>query len=585
MGKLLASIAASLMGLVAGAVSPSGSLPVIYINTENAQDVTSKDTYLNATYYLDPKGDMTVEAIGSAESPLPLQIKGRGNYTWTGFDKKPYRLKLSAKAALMGMKSNKHFALMAHADDPTGFMRNIVGLELSRLIGMEWTPADEPVELVLNGDYKGLYFLTELIRVDKDRVNIKEQNDGETDPEAITGGWLVEIDNYDSDPHVEITEGDGSRMIITYDKTVDAASEAQTSYLTSQFEAMNQAIYSDDVTSTAWADMIDADALARFYIVQEIVDDFESFHGSCYLYRDRGEGQKWKFGPVWDFGSAMFMDKTQYIYEGRQWHQHWIGQMCRFPWFMARVKELWDSFYTGDYGLIYQYVTDRASRIDQAAKSDARRWADKGYGCDDVKSKATWVNSWLESSSNWLNRRWGTQPGTEVTLNFYFDATGTDWNPVRPYIFDRRADGSIWQVLGSWGERPAMTEAPDLGENCWGYTCVIDKQLDDPMIIFGNDSYGSGNQTDDLTFVNNAIYNVNGFVSMTGVERVAAGVADGLSLRVAGGTLYVSSPRAMKLPVYSSDGRVTMVDLVEGENAVTGLGRGFYIAAGRKITL
>ena len=92
----------SLIGIVY-AVNPSGTLPVLYITTENNTPVTSKDTYLNATYYLDAKDIADYENIGSAAAPLNMEIKGRGNYSWTGFNKKPYRLKLADKQPLQGM--------------------------------------------------------------------------------------------------------------------------------------------------------------------------------------------------------------------------------------------------------------------------------------------------------------------------------------------------------------------------------------------------------------------------------------------------------------------------------------------------
>lgn len=109
------------------AISYSGKLPVLHIETDKKQEITSKDYYLKGTYYLDPMGN-DVEAIGSKEVPDSLEIKGRGNYTWSAFDKKPYRLKLTEKAALMGMNKSKHFALLAHADDNKGFMRNTIRL-------------------------------------------------------------------------------------------------------------------------------------------------------------------------------------------------------------------------------------------------------------------------------------------------------------------------------------------------------------------------------------------------------------------------------------------------------------------------
>ena len=163
--------------LTAFAAEISGTLPVIYINIDGGAEVTTKETYLSATYYVDPMGVAGVEAIGSVDVQLPLQIKGRGNYSWTGFDKKPYKLKLAQKTALLGMNKSKQFVLLAHADDNKGFLRNAVGLQLSRMIGLQWTPRDVPCELVINGSYRGLYFLTENIKIDKARVNITEQED------------------------------------------------------------------------------------------------------------------------------------------------------------------------------------------------------------------------------------------------------------------------------------------------------------------------------------------------------------------------------------------------------------------------
>ena len=128
--------------LVAQAATYSGSLPVLYIQTENNQSITSKENYINATYYLDAMGISGYESIGSKSAPLTREIKGRGNYSWTGFDKKPYRIKLADKQALLGMKKSKQFALLAHADDSNdrkGYMRNAVGLELSKMIGMTYT--------------------------------------------------------------------------------------------------------------------------------------------------------------------------------------------------------------------------------------------------------------------------------------------------------------------------------------------------------------------------------------------------------------------------------------------------------------
>lgn len=398
---LFFSLVVCLCATLRAAVSPSGTLPVLYIQTENNAPITSKEDYINATYYLDNKGLSDYQSIGSKAQPLNMEIRGRGNYTWRDFDKKPYRIKLADKQPLLGMTKSKHFALLAHADDNKGFMRNTIGFQLSKLIGITWTPTAKPLEVVLNGDYIGLYFLTETIRVDKDRVNIVEQEDEATDPIAITGGWLVEIDNYREDPQIIITEGDyyNTETAFTY-KTPEVLSSAQEQFLREEMERINTLVYGDKNSDELWK-YLDMEALARFYIVQELTDNYESFHGSCYLYREMGEGEKWYFGPVWDFGSAFNRDKSQYIFEGDVWHNHWIPEICKFPAFNTCLKTLWTNFYNGDFNQIYDYIVQQKDLIASAVQADYQRWSD--YGNNDFSNRVTKVTNRLRSYAQWLN--------------------------------------------------------------------------------------------------------------------------------------------------------------------------------------
>ena len=394
-----------LIGIVY-AVNPSGTLPVLYITTENNTPITSKDYYLNASYYLDAKGIAGYDNIGSAAAPLTMEIKGRGNYSWTGFNKKPYRLKLTDKQPLLGMVKSKHFNLLAHADDAKdkkGYMRNAAGFELSKMLGIAWTPDARPLEVVMNGDYIGLYFLTEHIRVDKDRVNIVEQENEETDAQKITGGWLVEIDNYDSDPHITIKEGGKTTMWVTY-KSPEVLSSEQETYLTQQIQLLDNLIYGDKNSDELWQ-YLDMDALARFYIVQEITDNYESFHGSCYLYKDMGNDEKWKFGPVWDFGSAFNRDKSQYLFQGDVWHNHWIPEICKFPAFMQHVQTIWKDFYANRFNDIFTFTADQLSLLKTAAAVDAQRWPDYN-GNADLTKRITQINDRLRRNAEWLNEQW-----------------------------------------------------------------------------------------------------------------------------------------------------------------------------------
>ncbi len=151
-------------------------LPVVYVDTEDGQEVTSNTV----------AKDATIKIQGNAEFNNPdywyegaTTIKGRGNSTWSegvSKGKKPYKLKLDSKANLLGLGAhgkgtNKHWCLLANIIDHTN-MRNQLVNNFSRDIGMEVSMGTTNVVLILNGQYQGLYELCEHVRVGGTRVDV-----------------------------------------------------------------------------------------------------------------------------------------------------------------------------------------------------------------------------------------------------------------------------------------------------------------------------------------------------------------------------------------------------------------------------
>lgn len=443
------------------ALEPSGSLPVLVINTENHQEIYSKEVYINATYYLDPRGIDGVEAFGSADNPLPLQIKGRGNYTWT-FNKKPYRLKLDKKAALLGMESSKHFALMAHADDSRAFMRNLTGFEVSRMSGLPWTPADQPCEVILNGDYKGLYFLTETIRFDKKRINLSNPDDDveawleanadktyEDYPftdEDYTGAWLIEFDNNKDANQVVVPclKSEGAELWITYKTPEDYVTDAHRQWLYDEIAAIDAMVYAEEHAAGAWADKIDLTDAARFFVVNQIMNNYESYSGSCYLYKDKGAAEKWHFGPVWDFGSSFQVsrDVTKWIWDS-QYPQYWIRNMWDYPEFQNEVKRIFVEMDTEGFDRIFDYQNEYAARITEAAYRDAERWSADGYGNPDMATPLAEVQDQLRLAINSFGYNLGVEGYEAPPVSIYLRGDDiNNWQAVNDYKFTPLEDGS-----------------------------------------------------------------------------------------------------------------------------------------------
>ena len=390
----------------------SGTLPVLFIDTEDSCAIESKEEYVQAHWWLDNQGIEGVESIGSRNEPLDMQIRGRGNVTWTYLEKKPYRLKLNDKHKMIGMPSSRHWVLLANAEYWMGQLNDALPFEIGRRMGMAWNPRMQPVEVVLNGDYIGLYFLTENIRVAKNRVNIVEQNDYETDPERITGGWLLEIDNYIEPDNISFVEGNGMPFWVT-PHSPEYLSPQQRDYITDFLKKADEAIYCSDKNSTEWEKYIDIDSLAIFYIIQEVVDNPEAFSGSCYMYKQRGEDTKLVFGPLWDCGSSFqrfgsTYEFDEFIYENLPSYcrSRWISEIAKFPHFQERVHYYWQKFYYQVYPTMDSFMEEFTAKIEVAGNYDHIRWPQ--YSGDNITARMrAFEKPCFHKKVAWLQTQWG----------------------------------------------------------------------------------------------------------------------------------------------------------------------------------
>ena len=251
----------------------------------------------------------------------------------------------------------------------------VAGLQLGKLMEMAWSPSFRPVEVVLNGDYIGLYFLTETIRIDENRVNIYEQQDQEINPELIKGGWLVEVDNYRDECQITIPENNRWNLTLRYHSPEDL-SDAQLQWLTDEFKAINAAIYSTDKTSTEWEKYIDVESMARYFILQEVMDNPDGFHGSFYLHKDLADNARWIAGPIWDL-VCYNREKTDYTFRMKVHYgftPHWIGEIIQYDSFCKAVGSVWRDVYPEKLSEIYDYIDETVLPLEKAWKNDCERW-------------------------------------------------------------------------------------------------------------------------------------------------------------------------------------------------------------------
>jgi hypothetical protein len=387
----------------------TGTLPVMYIETLNHQPITSKTVYIPGTYFLVDNQNPDFN-IGSAESPMSLEIRGRGHSSWRGV-KKPYKIKLAEKTPLLGMNKHKHWALLRFYE-PT-----VAGMQLGNIMGMDWTPSTRPVEVVLNGDYLGLYLLTETNRIDKNRLNMYEQPNWNEDENTIPYGWLVEVDNYYETNQISIRENDSWNLRLTY-HSPDSLSTAQRQWLVEEFQDINAAIYDKDKNNSTWEQMIDVDAMARYFIIQEVLDNSDGFHGSFYLHKDRKDDARWIAGPLWDL-SCNQREKTDYTFRMKTSYgftPHWIGELIQDTDFCNAVKDAWEEFYPREVQPLMDYIDEHLLLCSDSFEQEKVQWNFTNQ--DPLEVRVDRLKSALLANIEWFDNNLPSTPGanTKVVL-------------------------------------------------------------------------------------------------------------------------------------------------------------------------
>ena len=171
------------VAFAAKAVTKNTGLSTVYLNTNEGHPVNTRDHYFEGEFSM-TASSLLPECTAVKAQP-GMTVKGRGHYSWT-FPKRSFTVKLDKKTDLCGMGKSKKWALVSNEYDKS-LLRNAVASNIgSKLTNMGWTPKSKPVDLYVNGSYRGSFLLIERITIDKDRVDVDEISNGPDDPAGRT---------------------------------------------------------------------------------------------------------------------------------------------------------------------------------------------------------------------------------------------------------------------------------------------------------------------------------------------------------------------------------------------------------------
>lgn len=362
----------------------SRDVPSIMVTVEAKEELVSKEEYANKQYV--EKGDIVLlDKLGNIVLDGTMErFKVRGNLTAT-FEKKPFTFTLSENASLLGMSQSKNWHLLANATDGS-HIRNKIMLDWAEEISEMYQPNGEWVDLFVNGEYQGLYFLTETIENTESRLNEDPLNSA-----------LVEMELYYralQDENCIIT--DRYHYWVAHSESVIQEQTLQD--IEDYLNDIESALYSIDgiseISGRKLNELIDYDSWSDSWLLKEISSDHDLGTTSQF-----GVVRDWKnrsiliAGPEWDFDGTMGNGMVPWARNPRNLvtaipntkgiesvsQNKWLSQMYQNEDFKALlIRKFEDEVQPKITRLLETEIDDYADRIRRPALLDSLRWNGNG---------------------------------------------------------------------------------------------------------------------------------------------------------------------------------------------------------------
>jgi len=307
-------------------------------------------------------------------------FKGRGNATWSQYAKKPYLIKLEKEADLLDMGSGQKWVLLANSNDST-HMRNKLIYDFAGKVNLPYSPDSQWVDIYLNGEYAGLYLLSEKIEMDENRVAIEDNK------ESITGSYIVSMELYErvvgtDETYVVTRTGEAFRL-----NDPNQMNAEQLQVLASQWQSLENAILAEDgvdpVTGMHYLDMIDLDSWARKYLIEEVFANRDGCAISQYFYCINGDFPIYA-GPVWDYDGSIgaggvvlsngLVANREYFNAAKR--TAWFYTLYRKEEFYQRMVEVYEAEFLPELqGLLEVEIPAYKELLTDAVYNNEIRWA------------------------------------------------------------------------------------------------------------------------------------------------------------------------------------------------------------------
>ena len=429
-----------------GQTFTSSSLPIIVVSTEGQTIADNPKVNVkmgiidngpgNRNYYRNPANNNQPDPFNNFNGTVGIEHRGSSSQF---FPKKPYGFETRTetgddlKVSLLGMPKESDWILNASYTDKT-LMRDVLTYHLSNQMGM-YATRTKFVELVVDGDYKGVYILMEKIKRDANRVNIASLKPADNSGDALTGGYILKVDKntgsadaywkspYPANNLMEIN------IMLEYPKKDDITT-AQFEYIKNHFtnfeHTLNGPNFKDP--TNGYAKYIDVNTFVDYFLLTELTYNIDAYRLSVFFYKDRdSRDSKIKMGPAWDYDHSYGNANYCKGWETNHWAYDFVREFCpqddkQTPTWWARllqdrefclkVRERWQQLRQNQWtnSNISSFVNQNVALLGESQVRNFQRWPLLGewiwpnyYWGNTYQEEIDWFKNWTEQRLSWLD--------------------------------------------------------------------------------------------------------------------------------------------------------------------------------------
>jgi len=433
------------------------NLPIVIINTENGAEIPDEPKILgtmkiiqrpngarnfltdaNNDEYLNYSGTIGIETRGSSSQALPKKPYGFDTLEDDGIEDKGVKL--------LGMPKEDDWILNSFAFDDS-MMRDYISYEMTRNMG-QYAANLKYCEVVLNGDYIGLYALSEKIKRDGDRVNIAKLADDENSLPEISGGYLMQTDRESAEnPAAWYSNG---ALYIHEKPNSDDITPEQSSYIEGVFRSLDNNANNSNIT-TGYPSIIDIPSFVDYILMAEFASNVDAYALSTYYHKDRGG--KLRAGPVWDynltFGNDLFdffgfnfdrsfTDVWQFQYSNTG--SFFWGSLFYNPTFRCYLAKRFNDLTKEGQPLNYDYISNlidnTVALINESTIRENERWAT----IEDFPGEIANMKIWIQERIIWMRNNLGSYSECNSIQTPSLVISKISYNPLETDAFPESKD-------------------------------------------------------------------------------------------------------------------------------------------------